>query len=434
MTSHAQTHPKEEVLTPSKATRQFTRFSGSKRVALGYLVLLGLAELLIAMNIPQPGLVLHALILAALLIQSSLVDKLKLRHFFLTLSLAPLIRLISLMMPLKLFSIIYWYMVVAIPLFIAAYMIARAADINRRMVGLTMGRLSDQLTIGISGLLLGYLEYIILRPAPLVPELRWELIWLPALILLIFTGFFEELIFRGLMQPTALAHLGNQAIPYIACIFAVLHLGYRSVWDLLFVFGVALFFGHLVKRSGSILGVSLAHGLINILLYLVFPLILAAPASPQAMVPTVTLEPTTIHATTAVLAPSSTNTPTHSPTPLPTHTTTSAPVEASPTLTPTPTQPGIEGNCSLAIPSRLTVGMRAEVISYVYLRTDPGTNKPIQITLLPGNLLDVIGGPVCLPYNNGMHRWWNVRLANGIIGWSAEGPLRGTEYFLSPLP
>jgi hypothetical protein len=112
-----------------------------------------------------------------------------------------------------------------------------------------------------------------------VPVLRWESILLAALILLIFTGLLEEFIFRGLQQSTALPILGRYAIPFVAAVFAVLHLGYRSALDVLFVFGVALFFGWIVQRSGSILGVSLSHGLTNISLYLIFPLLLTSVGS-----------------------------------------------------------------------------------------------------------------------------------------------------------
>jgi membrane protease YdiL (CAAX protease family) len=39
----------------------------------------------------------------------------------------------------------------------------------------------------------------------------------------------------------------------------------------LFVFGVSVFFSWIVSRTGSLLGVTLAHGLTNILLFLVVP-------------------------------------------------------------------------------------------------------------------------------------------------------------------
>jgi membrane protease YdiL (CAAX protease family) len=60
-------------------------------------------------------------------------------------------------------------------------------------------------------------------------------------------------------------------ILYVAALFAVLHFGYRSVLDVLFVFGVGGLFGWIVARTGSLVGVTLAHGLTNIMLFLVMP-------------------------------------------------------------------------------------------------------------------------------------------------------------------
>ncbi len=42
----------------------------------------------------------------------------------------------------------------------------------------------------------------------------------------------------------------------------------------MFVFGVALLFIFFVRRAGFLLGVILTHGIINIMLYLVWPLLL----------------------------------------------------------------------------------------------------------------------------------------------------------------
>jgi len=39
----------------------------------------------------------------------------------------------------------------------------------------------------------------------------------------------------------------------------------------LFVFAVAMFFAWAVKRTGSLLGVTLAHGITNIMLFVVIP-------------------------------------------------------------------------------------------------------------------------------------------------------------------
>jgi hypothetical protein len=424
---------------------QFTRMSSSQLVAVGYLCLLGLAEYLVAINAPQLGLPLHGLILTALLWHSSLVNQPDQREFLLALSLAPLIRLISLLMPLKLFPMIYWYLITAVPLFFTSFLIARIAGISRIKAGLVLSPFPVQLLVSLSGFILGYVEYVILRPAPLVPALRWELIWFPGLILLVFTGFLEELIFRGLMQSSALPHLGRYAIPYVAAVFAMLHLGYRSVLDFLFVFGVALFFGYIVKRSGSILGVSVAHGLINIMLFLIFPLILVRPVTSQRSLPSITPGPTHMQVST----PSATPKPTAPNTPVPTINMPTRQVDATATVVPTVSQAHLAASptpqptkgyqagvkvCPKALPTRLKVGEKAKVLLNLNLRQGPGMDKFILSSTLAGKYLDIVGGPVCIPYGGGAFWWWEVKSPKGMTGWSAEGSLGGTIYFLSPSP
>jgi len=52
-------------------------------------------------------------------------------------------------------------------------------------------------------------EYFILAPEAMIAELTWQAIWLPAVILLLCTGFVEELIFRGVLQRSAVEALGG---------------------------------------------------------------------------------------------------------------------------------------------------------------------------------------------------------------------------------
>jgi membrane protease YdiL (CAAX protease family) len=51
----------------------------------------------------------------------------------------------------------------------------------------------------------------------------------------------------------------------------VLHVGWLSILDLLFVFSIGLFFGFVVLKTGSIMGVSISHGITNVVLFLVAP-------------------------------------------------------------------------------------------------------------------------------------------------------------------
>lgn len=242
-----------------------------KYIPFVYLVVLALAELLASLIAPIWGMILHGVILAALVIQGSLYDQGRERTFLLSLSFAPLIRLVSFTTPLASFSQIYWYAIVGLPLFLAAISLIKATDLKKRQIGWKIGSIPSQFLISLTGVGLGYVEYLILKPEPLVSELSWQAIIIPALILLIFTGLLEELIFRGIFQYIAIRHLGRFGLYYVSLVFAVLHIGYLSVLDFGFVFLVAMIFGFFVQRTGSILGVTIAHGLTNIGLFLVFP-------------------------------------------------------------------------------------------------------------------------------------------------------------------
>lgn len=247
--------------------------------ALGFLSLyllgLALAESVTTFLHPQLGLVIHGALLVLMFLHAALWATGPLQKLLYCLSLAPLIRLLSLSMPLAQLQPVAWYAIIGLPLFLAAVLAMRLTGNTPGEVGLTLGRhMPLQLLTALSGLGLGYAEYRILHPAPLAPTFTLGSIWLPALILLIFTGFLEELIFRGLMQRASQALLGNLGLVYVSLAFAVLHIGYRSLADFAFVFAVGLLFSLVAARSRSILGVTLAHGLTNISLFLIFPFIL----------------------------------------------------------------------------------------------------------------------------------------------------------------
>ena len=251
--------------------------SPSWKIAFGYLLALAIAETLNTLSAPRAGLILHGLVLVALLLQASLSFTKRENRFLIILALVPLIRLLSLALPLYYFPPIYWFAVVGVPLSIATFLGARFTGLKGNMIGLRLPwrEIPIQLLIGVMGLGFGLIEYLILRPDPLVAELRWDSIWLPILILLVFTGLLEEVIFRGMLQSTATQHLGRVGVLYVAVLFAVLHFGYHSLLNVLFVFAVALLFGMVAQRSGTLVGVSISHGLTNVSLYLVFPFLFA---------------------------------------------------------------------------------------------------------------------------------------------------------------
>ena len=268
---------------------------GDVALAVGLLGAVGVAEVLTAYGDPRVGLACHIALLAACLCLSALSSNRRRQAFFLVLTIAPIIRITSTGMPLVAFQEPLWYLLTSIPLFCSAFFIAHAAGIGPRSLNLRLPvprRLPVELGVWISGIGLGVGEWLILRPLPLVDGRSVGWLAGGALILLICTGFVEELLFRGLLQYVARQRFGaTGGLLFTAGLFAALHIGHRSWTEVVFVAVVGLYFGLVVLYTRSLLGVTLAHGTINCMLFIILPLTVAAATPAVRLAASSTLVP-----------------------------------------------------------------------------------------------------------------------------------------------
>ncbi len=242
-------------------------------LAIFYLVLIVGAEVVTDIFHLTLGIVFHGIILTGLIIHSSRTTNSSTRNLLLALCLAPLTRITSLSMPLTRFPVVYWYLIIYPPLFLAAWLASKHLNFTAKEIGLNAQKLRLQLWVTLTGFIFGVAEYYLLRPEPLMPEPTWAKVALATLVLLVGTGFVEEFMFRGVIQRASIIALGGWGLPYVALLFSSLHLIQYSAnpWDIPFVFLVGLFFGWIVNRTGSLLGVALSHGITNVTLYLIVP-------------------------------------------------------------------------------------------------------------------------------------------------------------------
>jgi membrane protease YdiL (CAAX protease family) len=184
----------------------------------------------------------------------------------------PMIRIVGLSLPIMQVPHIYWFPLISIPLFAASYTLIRNQRLDRKKIGLILGNIPLQLLIALSGLVLGFIEFLILKPEPLIPTFSILPFIAAAIILLISTGFAEELLFRGILQRNAENVFGNIfGLLYASLLFTSLHIGWHSFMDLVFVFGVAMFYGYMFQKTRSLFGITLSHGLSNSVLFLIMP-------------------------------------------------------------------------------------------------------------------------------------------------------------------
>ncbi|MGB1249192.1 MAG: lysostaphin resistance A-like protein [Candidatus Promineifilaceae bacterium] len=243
---------------------------------LALLALTTMAELALIYANAAWCLVLHLVVTVAVVFLAAGYEEDSAEYrYYLALLLVPLTRIMSLALPLAAWSQVTWYAAVSIPLFVTMGVLMRRFSFSLKEMIWGDFRLMEQTIIALIGIPLGVAEYLILRPVPIVPALTWEQVWLPALILLISTGLLEELLFRGILQQTGLAVLRPWAAQiFVSLLFAVLHIGYASFIDVVFVFSVGLLFGVIAYHTRSLVGITIAHGFTNIGLFIVWPFFL----------------------------------------------------------------------------------------------------------------------------------------------------------------
>ncbi len=241
-----------------------------------YLVAIAAAETLTVYLYPLAGVISYSLILIAFIVQSVFIADSSKRNLVLALSMVPLVRIMSIALPLGQLSLVFRFPLIYAPLLAAAIAVMLVTGLKPTEVGLNLRYWPLQIIGGIiSGAAIGLTEYLIIGTSPLINTFSLQSVWLPALVLIVTTGLVEELIFRGILQKLSERAMGRQGIIFVSLIFAVLHLGFYSWGDVVFVFFVALFFAATVKRTGSLLGAILAHGTANAVLFLIAPFILS---------------------------------------------------------------------------------------------------------------------------------------------------------------
>ncbi len=240
-----------------------------------YLILIAAAEVVTSI-FPSWGIAIHFTILAALLAHSVFVTEKSLSDFLASMTIAPLTRIFSLTTPLTHFSHLSWFMIISIPVFVAAFTIAHVQKVSAREMFLSrpkLHHLPTEMGVIILAFPIGLLEYQILRPSPMV-EFGFPALLAPSLLFIVCTGFLEEMIFRGLMQHNAERLAGFQGIVFVSLLFGALHITNLVFWDALLAGGLGFLFALVVRRTGSIWGVSVAHGCVNIMLFLIAPYLL----------------------------------------------------------------------------------------------------------------------------------------------------------------
>ena len=147
-----------------------------------------------------------------------------------------------------------------------------------RAVGeaLRPNKLHWQLPVAISGVPLSYVAYQLLKPGFVVTfsgagQHHAAAVAGVVIALVVFSGFGEELLFRVLLHGEARTSFGPAALYVSSAVFGAAYIGTRSIPFVLLVVAIGAFFGWCYERTGSILGATVAHSLISVGVFVVWP-------------------------------------------------------------------------------------------------------------------------------------------------------------------
>ena len=147
----------------------------------------------------------------------------------------------------------------------------------KQLFGFSKEKLLKYSLVGLAiGIPLGIVEYFILHPAPTFPSFEVKYLFRDMAYMILFVGIAEELLFRGLIQQDLTRAFGwKWGILGASLMFAVMHLTWRSIPELGFVFLAGLILGVLYWQTKSLVAPIVAHGINNVMLVAVLPYLLA---------------------------------------------------------------------------------------------------------------------------------------------------------------
>ena len=222
------------------------------------------------------GVLLHAIVLGAILYLQARRSRPVDRGTLVPLALVPLLRILSLTMPLPGLAPMFWTGLVGVPLAVGAVLAARTVGLGRVELGLRPTPWLPQVAIAALGLPAGFLAWLTGGPNGLVQEGATPLeIFVAALLLVLFVAFLEEFVFRGVIQAGLSRAFGHGAIALSTTMYGSMYLGSLSFEYAALMTAVGLLHGVLADRTGSIAGVVASHAILVLGAFFVWPTLLA---------------------------------------------------------------------------------------------------------------------------------------------------------------
>ena len=237
------------------------------------ILIIALTELMIYAGNVQGAVWAHVMLLTTLVICGALVGDHELQRTYQILMLLPVLRLVNLSMPLFFDMTLYSFIFTYAPLSIPVAIIAFSQKFTKEEVGLTSKNTPVYALLGLLvSIPLGMGEYFIIRPDYLIPDLSFLNLLQLIIVMVFFVGLVEEIIFRSLLQTRLEKVFGTwQGLLVTSLLFGLMHSGYGTFYEILYVSFVGLTIGYIFQKTKSLFLITIVHGFVNVFLFGIIP-------------------------------------------------------------------------------------------------------------------------------------------------------------------
>ncbi len=243
-----------------------------RQAVWGYLVVVAVAEIVGSIWSVPAGVVCHGLLLLGIVNHYAVASRdqamdgcgraLECSSSTLpVLALVPTLRIASLTVPSEGVSPIVWYAVVGLALTFGVVLTARLVGARGADLGLRWT--STQPLVALLGVPLAAVTYTLPHAEPTIESGDWRYVVMASVVLFLL-GALEEVVFRGMIQRSLCQLFGAHGVVLTAMLSTVSAIGSGSLGRVAFGGVVGLVFGGLVYRTQSLVGVAVAHGIVNV--------------------------------------------------------------------------------------------------------------------------------------------------------------------------
>lgn len=242
-----------------------------------YLPILGIitGEFLMFLGYVYPGLAVHIINLQAITIAIIFGKFSPETNNVLQSLLLPLqMRIINIAMPQFFTITLLWYPLVYGVMYLSIYYVIAHQNISSKEIGINLERWYIYMPAGLLiGSAMAMLEFQILHPVPLILDLKIQNFLLISMVMFVFVGAVEELIFRSILLTRLEKMFGTiKSLLLSSLLFGIMHMGYGLINEILFATFLGVLMGFIFQKTRSLPFILLIHGTANVLLYGVLPI------------------------------------------------------------------------------------------------------------------------------------------------------------------